>query len=337
MDGYTKAWLQFAFPIYIWLIAGLIIILSRKYRIATRLSGRNAVKVLATLFLLSVAKLGRATITALSYTSIHYSDSLQVSVWLPDANVKYLQGKHIPLFITAVVFWVLVSSFILVLTFIQCLQKKSDMLPLLWVNRFKPLFDAYTGPYKDRYRFWPGFLLLLLSILFSLFALNHLDEPSTKLTLTAIGCFFIFALVWMFRGVYRKWLLDMIESMSVLNLGLLSMITNYILNHEISPNARMIIVSISAGVIFVMFIIVTGYQGYKQLTTSLCWKSFVTSLSLWRSESQQDLEEPILNQTVVPNSYLGLQQASSMTEQIPPVIRFDKYREPVFEYEDENS
>ena len=337
MDGYTKAWLQFAFPIYIWLIAGLIIILSRKYRIVARLSGRNAVKVLATLFLLSVAKLGRATITALSYTSIHYPDHSQVSVWLPDANVKYLQGKHIPLFITAVVFWVLVSSFILVLTFIQCLQKKSDTLPLLWVNRFKPLFDAYTGPYKGRYRFWPGFLLLLLSILFFLFALNRLDEPSTKLTLSAIGCFFIFALVWIFHGVYRKWPLDMIESMCVLNLGLLSVITNYILNHHISPNVQTIIVSISAGLTFVMFIIVTGYQGYKQLTTSLCWKSFVTSLSLWRSESQQDLEEPILNQTDIPSPDLEAQQASSMTEQLLPVIRFDKYREPVFEYEDQNS
>ena len=202
------------------------------------------------------------------------------------------------------------------------------MLPLLWVNRFKPLFDAYTGPYKDRYRFWPGFLLLLLSILFSLFALNHLDEPSTKLTLTAIGCFFIFALVWMFRGVYRKWPLDMIESMSVLNLGLLSVITNYILNHHISPNVQTIIVSISAGAIFVMFIIVTGYQGYKQLTTSLCWKSFTEVRESARS---------LLNQTDIPSPDLEAQQANNMTEQLRPVIQFDKYREPVFEYEDKST
>ena len=247
MDAYAKAWLQFAFPIYIWLIAGLIIILSRKYRIAARLSGRNAVKVLATLFLLSVAKLGRAIITVFSYTSIHYSDSLQVSVWLPDANVRYLQGKHIPLFITAVAFCALVFCFIIVLTFIQCLQKKSDTLPLFWVSKLKPLFDAYTGPYKDRYCFWAGLLLLFLSILFCLFALDRLDKPSTKLMLTAIGCFFIFALVWVFHGVYRKWPLDMIESMSVLNLGLLSVSTNYILNHGNSQDAQMVVISYLLG------------------------------------------------------------------------------------------
>ena len=26
-------------------------------------------------------------------------------------------------------------------------------------NKFKPLFDAYMGPYKDRYRYWTGMLL----------------------------------------------------------------------------------------------------------------------------------------------------------------------------------
>ena len=337
MDAYAKAWLQFGFPIYIWLIAGLIIILSRKYRIAARLIGRNAIKVLATLFLLSSAKLGRAIITVLSYTSIHYSDSLQVSVWLLDANVKYLQGKHIPLFITAVVFCVLVDCFILVLTFIQCLQKKSDTLPLFWVSKLKPLFDAYTGPYKDRYRFWPGFLLLVLGILFFLFALNDLDKPSIKLMLTSIGCLLVFTLVWVFRGVYKKWSLNIIESSSILNLGLLSVITNYILNHGNSQSAQTVIVSISAGLIFVMFTLVTGYQGYKQLTTSLCWKSFVTSLSLQRSESQQALEEPLVNQTVAPTSYLGLQQDSNITERLLPVIRFDKYRDSVFKYEDKDT
>ena len=337
MDAYAKAWLQFGFPIYIWLIAGLIIILSRKYRIAARLIGRNAIKVLATLFLLSSAKLGRTIISVLSYTSIHYQDSLQVPVWLPDANVKYLQGKHIPLFITAVAFCVLVDCFIIVLTFIQCLQKKSDTLPLLWVSKLKPLFDAYTGPYKDRYRFWPGFLLLVLGILFFLFALNDLDKPSIKLMLTSIGCLVVFTLVWVFRGVYKKWSLNIIESSSILNLGLLSVITNYILNHGNSQSAQTVIVSISAGLIFVMFIMVTGYQGYKQLTTSLCWQSFVTSLFLQRSESQQALEEPLVNQTVAPTSYLGLQQDSNITERLLPVIRFDKYRDSVFKYEDKDT
>ena len=194
LDAYAKAWLQFVFPIYIWLIAGLTILLSRRYTIAARLSGRNAVKVLATLFVLSVAKLVRAIITALAYTVLEYPDGLHVSVWLPDANVKFLQGKHIPLFITAVLFSALVLCFVLVLTFIPCLQKKSDTPLLFWVNKIKPLFDAYTSPYKDRYRFWPGLLLLLLTILVFIFSLNDIDRPFMKLMFTAISCFIVVTL-----------------------------------------------------------------------------------------------------------------------------------------------
>ena len=337
MDAYAKAWLQFVFPVYIWLIAGLIIFLSRWYAIAARLSGRNAVKVLATLFLLSVAKLGRAIITALSKTVLHYPDGSYVPVWLPDASVKFLQGKHIPLFITAVVFCALVLCFVLVLMFIPCLQKKSNTPLLFWMNKLKPLFDAYTGPYKDRYRFWPGLSLFLLSILFSLFAPNHLDKPSMKLMLTAISCFFILSLAWVFRGVYRKWPLDIIESSCLLNLGLLSLVTNYIVKDSSNQNIQTAVVNVSVATVFVSFIVVLGYQVYKQLATSVFFQRCVSSLSLRKPESQS-LEDPIAYQTNAHNPELWPQETSDMTEQLlPPVVHFDKYREPVFEFEDENA
>ena len=334
MDAYAKAWLQFVFPIYIWLIAGLIILLSSRYTIVARLSGRNAVKVLATLFLLSVAKLGRAIITSLTYTVIHYPDGSHVSVWLPDGNVKFLQGKHIPLFITAVAFWALILIVLLVLTFIPCLQKKSDAPLLCWVNKLKPLFDAYTGPYKDRYRFWPGLLLFLLSILFLLFALSKLDSPNAKLMLTAIGCFFVFTLAWVFRGIYRKWPLDIIESSCVLNLGLLAVVTNYILNDGNSQNAQLAVVNVSVGTVFVLFIVVLGYQAYKRLNSSVFWQWCVSSLSIPKSESQQSLGEPVVNQTDAPTPDLQPQSTSTLTEHL---LTSAKYREPVFEYEDRNT
>jgi len=338
MDAYTKAWLQFIFPIYIWLIAGLIILLSRRYTIAARLSSRNAVKVLATVFLLSVAKLGRAIIAALSYTVLQYPDGSHVSVWLPDANVKFLQGKHIPLFITAVMFSVLILCFVLVLTFILCLQKKSDTLFLFWVNKLKPLFDAYTGPYKDRYRFWPGLSLFLLCIIFFLFAYNDPDRSNMKLMLTAIGCFFILALAWAFHGVYRKWPLDIIESSCVLNLGLLAVLTNYILNDSNNQNAQLAVVNISAGAVFVSFTAVVIYQAYKQLNSTVFWEKCISIMSKQKSMSKQTLEDPTADQMDSCTPDFRPQQSNNVTEQLlPPVVRFDKYREPVFEYEDRNT
>ena len=82
---------QFAFPIYIW----LIILLSRRYNCVARLMGKNAVKVLATLFLLSFAKLQRVIISAFSFTVLNYSTGKRKYVWLLDGDVDYLQGKQI--------------------------------------------------------------------------------------------------------------------------------------------------------------------------------------------------------------------------------------------------
>jgi len=55
MDSYTRTWLQFVFPVYICIIVGIIIYLSRHSSMIVKLVGRNAIPVLATLFLLSAS------------------------------------------------------------------------------------------------------------------------------------------------------------------------------------------------------------------------------------------------------------------------------------------
>ena len=95
LDAYAKTWLQFVFPIYIWLIMITIIVFSHYSTTVARLNGRNAVPVLATLFLLSYGKLLRTIVTVFSFTVLEGKKS---AVWLYDGNVLYLQGKHVPLF-----------------------------------------------------------------------------------------------------------------------------------------------------------------------------------------------------------------------------------------------
>ena len=90
LDGYAKTWLQFVFPVYIWVLVAIIIWLSRRYVLAAKLCGSHTVKVLATLFLLSYAKVLRTVITALSFTSPRLLDGSTITVWLYDGNVDYL-------------------------------------------------------------------------------------------------------------------------------------------------------------------------------------------------------------------------------------------------------
>ena len=101
LTAYSKTWLQFVFQIYIWSIAGLIIILARYSDRVAKVMGNNSVPVLATLFLLSYAKLLQTIITAQSYTMVYTSHGPK-AVWTADGNVDYLNPQHAPLFATAV-------------------------------------------------------------------------------------------------------------------------------------------------------------------------------------------------------------------------------------------
>ena len=92
LDAYTKTWLQFAFPLYVWSIAGIIIILAKYSNRLVKVMGNNSVPVLATLFLLSHAKLFRTIITALSYTILCLSHNCK-AVWSADGNLDYLGPK----------------------------------------------------------------------------------------------------------------------------------------------------------------------------------------------------------------------------------------------------
>uniref|UniRef100_A0A1X7TRG5 Uncharacterized protein n=1 Tax=Amphimedon queenslandica TaxID=400682 RepID=A0A1X7TRG5_AMPQE len=84
-----------------------------------------------------------------------------VNLWYEDPNVEYGKGKHAGLFVFALLVTVLfVIPYTLFLLCHPVLEKYLSHFKLFksW-SRFKPIIDAYSGPMKDEYRFWPGLLL----------------------------------------------------------------------------------------------------------------------------------------------------------------------------------
>ena len=226
LDAYVKTWLQFAFPIYIWSIVVLIIVLSHYFNKIAKLSGRNSVPVLATLFLLSYAKLLRIIIHVFQFTQLEYPDSAVRKVWLYNGNVNYLEGKHIPLLVVAVVLLLAISvPYTGMLLFIQCLQKLSNHKLLSWIHKLKPLFDAYTGPYKARHRYWTGLLLLVRIVLFLIFSVNVIANPTVDLLAITLTTFCLITHGVVAGRVYKTWILNAIEYSYLLNLGVLSSAT----------------------------------------------------------------------------------------------------------------
>ena len=98
----------------------------------------------------------RIAITVLQSTELHFPYNSERKVWLYDGNVDYFKGKHIPLFIAALLLLLISLPYTFILNFIQDLQHWSSYRVLFWVKRLKPLFDAYTGPHKDKHRYWTG-------------------------------------------------------------------------------------------------------------------------------------------------------------------------------------
>ena len=125
LDGYWKTWLQFVFPVYIWLLIGIIIIGSYFSGRFSRLCGNNSVPVLSTLILISYNKLLRTITNALMSTTIKCEGDQQWSVWSFDSNIKYFHGKHIPLFLVALLFLLIGLVYTVLVFSVQWLQRYS--------------------------------------------------------------------------------------------------------------------------------------------------------------------------------------------------------------------
>ena len=164
----------------------------------SKLIGRNTVQVLATLFLMSYAKLLRLIIDVISFTTITYPDGYKKTVWLIDGNIEFFKGRHIPLVLATVIFILFSLPYTLILLTIQLLYKMSHHRLMFWVQRLKPFFDAYTGPYRANHRYWTGLLLIARIVLLVIISVNLHNNLSINLLVIIIIS--VFLLGWLSSG-----------------------------------------------------------------------------------------------------------------------------------------
>ena len=154
MDTCIKTGLNLAFPIYVIFLVVLVIIVSYySSRFAKLIGKKDPVATLATLILFSYANLLEIYFRSLSLGILTYPDGSRESLWLPDAMVKYLSGKHIPLFIAAVLI-LLVGLVYIVLLFSW---QWRIYLPT-WLQIF---IQTQHTPFTPKHRYWPGMLLIV--------------------------------------------------------------------------------------------------------------------------------------------------------------------------------
>ena len=219
LTAYWRTWLQFVFPLYIWSIASLIIILAKYSDRVAKIMGNNSVPVLATLFLLSYAKLFRTIITSLSFTML-YTTHGSKAVWSADGNLDYLGREHAPLFVVAAAtllfLWL---PYTLLLFLGQWLHWCNCRLITRMMMKIKPFLDAHYGPLKGNHRYWFGALLLVKAVILLISAL--IPQDRTIITLYSITiCTLV--LTGFSVGVYKSFAAATFNAVWFVNLGVLS-------------------------------------------------------------------------------------------------------------------
>ena len=272
MDAYARTWLQFVFPFYLWLLTAMIILASHCSLRLSKYLGTNPVSVLATLFLLSYAKLLRTIISAFRNTFLEYPDGSQVSVWLLDGNIRYLTTKHIPLFLAALATLLfLFLPYTLFLLLGQWMLSWSDKKVLSWVSKptVKTLLDTYYGPYQDKHRYWTGLLLLLRGVMFVTFAFNILGDPSVDLLCITTASLGITMVTRMTGKIYKKLWLDVLEASFILNLGILAAATYHV---RLAGGSQGALSYLSVSIALVTFFGILLYHIYLQTHSATFWK-----------------------------------------------------------------
>ena len=196
LDGYWNTWLQFAFPAYLYLLMGGIIVGCRYSVWLCRLCGSHAVPALATLFFMSYTKIlltSSTVVSALSVFQLPCNNSILI-VWSVDGNIDYGSFKHLIMVAISCCVLVVGLAYPVLVLCAPLLERYSDKcIPLHRWNpmaKFKPLLDAYGCPYKDKFRFWTGVTLMVrltLTVTFSFTSVKLAAINSCIIIIVVVG------------------------------------------------------------------------------------------------------------------------------------------------------
>ena len=186
---------------------------------------------------------------------------------------------------------------------------------LTFINKFKPLLDAYQGPYKDKYYYWTGLQLLLRAIFFGLSSLGR--NTNLMVGILLLGMFGgITGVVRPFKNDVKNYQ----ELLLIFNLHGLYAVSLYIQDdaNQTAVNVMITISAVQFMFIFIYHMIIYGCAGVFRNKIEL----FCKMLTGWVTKSQSRLKHQQFKlQAITRNN-------------IPEVtFNYREYREPLVGYD----
>ena len=326
-DGYNtyiSTWMQFLFPLYIWLLILIIILTSRYSRRITKIITSNIVSVLATLLLLSYAKLLKTSIEVFSLVPLQLLNGNVTNRWKSDANIRYLGQLHVPLFLMSLAMvLVYMIPFTLLILLGPLLQAKSHYRVLHWINRLKPFHDAFYGPYTSKYRYWPGILLLARLLILGAFASYSPNDVPFQLLAVSMTAAALLVL-WMVIGranansLYQSNYLNYLELYFLTNLLAFASLSIYTtkFSHSKTENQQVLAVVMVGSVLAVS----CGIIGYKMFCIAIKYRAVHNISRLLpancKEKSQNSTEEQEEISTKITHSLVELTECKTPNNEL---------------------
>ena len=258
-NGMTEIWkagLSLLFPVYLILIVGLLIILSRySVTISNRFS-RSSIQVLVTIVHLSFTKLLQSVLEVFSSAKI-YTEGVDVPkiVWYNNGTISYNSESHVWLMaITSIVAGLILIPYFILMLLGKCLLKFDKFREYI-----RPFYEAIHAPYRRNKWYW--FALHQLFVL-----LTYVSETFSS-TQGRIALFLSLILIYhILLYLHAKLILFKCKTLNWLNLMLLFaldvifLVSQYIYLNNGSPRQLVMFFTIAVYPVIIVFMLIIAYH-----------------------------------------------------------------------------
>ena len=203
---------------------------------------------------------------------------------------------------------VLIIPFTFVIISIQWLNRGTHYRVLCWVTKLKPFFDAFTGPLKDKHRYWVGVLLLVRCVILLIVFVYTSNGNDTALVSVIFAVLVILTIA---GSKYRNKSLSLLEQSYVLNLGLLVSGTLYVQYASKDSNQEALFIT-SVGTTFLQFVATVIFHACVQLRKHFNKiKSRVKGMKMVLQEDSESIcnsfdeheQAPLVQEVHLPQGY----------------------------------
>ena len=336
MTAIHRAYLNFVFPVYLYILLLLYTYLIRTCKYDYARWGVNASQVFATIILMTYTTLLQTCISGLSFVRLENDNSAR---WAIDPTVKYFGHEHAALGVISIavlMFYLIPSTFMLLF---PSLTLRTGL-----GRRFIPIYDAFWAPFRENRRFWVGFRLLLRIV--PLVFVGFIPHPLNVLLLGIFTVVYTFIHICLkpFTGEVQN-ILDIYLNLSVLLLVIGALYTFFeIENTTDLNNARthqtiyLILVMFLVYLAFVFVYIRHMYIKYKclQNITEMLKKRIQQTVTFLKMKvfprSRYKSNNGVVDDESKSTEFLGIhEQITAMNEYKHPMTNFTQLREPLLE------